>query len=64
MDDFEYEVRVSLKDVAEGDATDLAQRIFDEHGADLDAARGDFEVVVFKRFGSGVAALEWEPREA
>lgn len=54
----DYTIRIDLKDVAEGDATDLAQQIHDEHGEAFDVAQGDFIVWVSK---DGID-VGWEPR--
>lgn len=52
-----YTITVEMKDVAEGDATDLAQKIWDENAEELDAARGDFAVHISK---DGFP-VDWEP---
>lgn len=56
-----YRITIIVKDVAEGDATDLAQRIYDEHGEELDAPLGDFTVTVAQIDGSFAAEVDWEP---
>lgn len=48
---------IVLKDVAEGDATSLAQDIWDSHADAYDASRGDFELHISK---DGFP-LDWEP---
>jgi hypothetical protein len=53
----EYTITVRARDVAEGDATDLAQTIWDEHAEAFDAANGDFTVTVSK---DGFD-IDWEP---
>jgi hypothetical protein len=52
-----YEIRIRIKDVAVGDVEDVAQHIYDAHGEELDAAKGDFEITISKD-GFGV---DWEP---
>lgn len=51
----EYRVVIELRDVASGDAADLAQRIWNAHAVDLDAARGDFTLRVYKLDDGGNA---------
>lgn len=43
-----YQIKIDLKNVADGDVTDLAQKIWDENAADLDASLGDFDVSISK----------------
>lgn len=52
-----YTVKITLKNVAIGDVEDLAQRIYEEHGAELDASLGDFDVAISK----GGFPVDWEP---
>jgi uncharacterized protein YozE (UPF0346 family) len=54
-----YRLTVEIRDVSENDVTDLAQQIFDEHGAEFDADRGDFEVRVSRVEGSGSFDTGW-----
>lgn len=41
-----YRITIDLENVSEGDVIDVAQAIFDTHGEDLDAARGDFRIAI------------------
>jgi hypothetical protein len=43
-----YRITIDMKDVAEGDVTDLAQQIYDDNAEAFDAERGDFVVAVSK----------------
>lgn len=52
-----YVITIQLENVSDGDATDLAQQIYDEHGEALDADRGEFRVAV----SHDGFALDWEP---
>jgi hypothetical protein len=52
-----YTIRIDMKDVAEGDATSLAQQIWDQYGEDYDAHLGEFEMSISKE-GFGI---DWEP---
>jgi hypothetical protein len=54
-----YKIVIELENVAEGDATTLAQDIWDEHAEGLDADRGEFKVSI-SRDGFPV---EWTPAE-
>ena len=55
MDD--YVIRVDMKNVAEGDATEVAQNIWDENSEGYDAP-SEFDVSISK---DGFQ-LDWEPR--
>lgn len=55
-----YKIVIELENVAEGDATDLAQGIWDEHGDAFDADRGEFKVSI-SRDGFPV---DWRPLDA
>lgn len=55
-----YLIKIVLDNVAEGDATEVAQQIWDEHAEDLDASRGDFQISISK---DGFP-VEWTPMEA
>jgi hypothetical protein len=52
-----YVIKIELREVAEGDVTDLAQSIYDENAESLDAAQGDFKISVSK---DGFA-VDWSP---
>lgn len=54
-----YRIVIELENVAEGDATDLAQRIWDEEAEGFDANRGEFKVSISK---DGFP-VEWTPAE-
>lgn len=54
-----YEIKVRLLNVAEGDATSLAQDICDEHGESFDAALGEFEVSVSEVNGDFRTPVDW-----
>jgi hypothetical protein len=66
----DYRIVVDMKDVAQGDATSLAQTIIDEYGEGFDVATGDFaiRVLVVDRRPTGTTVTEfssevdWEPR--
>lgn len=53
-----YVIFVTLKDVARGDATSLAQKIWDENSEELDAEQGDFAVSI----SSDGFDIGWEPQ--
>jgi hypothetical protein len=53
-------VVVTLKNVAEGDATDLAQQIWDQHSEEYDAARGEFDVHI----SQNGFAVDWTPDDS
>lgn len=57
----EFEIRVRLKDVTEGDAQMVAQAIVDDHGDDLDYDRGDMTVDVLTVQGTATFATDWTP---
>lgn len=52
-----YTIIIELDKVGEGDVTDLAERVWNEHAIDLDASRGDFRLRILK---DGFA-FDWEP---
>jgi hypothetical protein len=54
-----YKIVIELENVAEGDATTLAQEIWDEHSEGLDADRGDFKLSI-SRDGF---LVDWTPSE-
>jgi hypothetical protein len=64
----DYVVEIRLKNVAEGDAKSLAQDVYDTHGEEFDAARGEFEVTISKHEYPGGPGfdVDWDPddREA
>jgi hypothetical protein len=55
--DSPYKITIIVKDVAIGDITDLAQRIWDEHAAGFDAKLGDFDLTI----SQGGFSIDWEP---
>jgi hypothetical protein len=55
----EYVLTITVKDVAENDAAELAQRIWETHAADLDATLGDFDIEVSRREGGSLFGLGW-----
>lgn len=55
-----YTVTIRLRNVAEGDVTDLAQRIWDDHAADLDAPLGDFKLDISR----GGFPVDWAPLDS
>lgn len=57
-----YEITIVMTDVAEGDATGLAQQIHDEHGEAFDAPLGDFTVRVAKVNAGAAFDTGWEPQ--
>lgn len=59
-----YRITINVKNVAEADATDLAQRIWDAHAHDLDAALGDFTLGITVHDGGRTFSFDWEPDEA
>jgi hypothetical protein len=60
----DYTITVVIKDVAEGDVTDVAQEIWDTHAAELDASRGDFAVTIARAGdGGGWYGVDWTPDE-
>jgi hypothetical protein len=59
----DFRLVIDIKDVTENDATDLAQKIHDEHGDPFDAPLGDFKISVAKLTGNSTFNLDWEPYE-
>jgi hypothetical protein len=57
-----YRIIIDINDVAEGDAEDVAQQLWDDHAEALDAKLGDFKVVIYKANG-GLFDTGWEPKE-
>lgn len=59
----DYILTITIKDVAEGDATTVAQEIWDTHADGLDAARGDFTIGVSQMTDGGRNSwpVDWEP---
>lgn len=57
-----FRITIDIKDVAEGDATDVAQEIWNTHAESLDASRGDFKIRVARveRVGAQFD-IGWEP---
>jgi len=59
----DYEIVVSIKDVAEGDATTVAQDIWERHALDLDAELGSFELRILEiRSGNRYQVDSWTPQ--
>lgn len=57
MADDDFRIAIAMRNVAQGDAIDLAQRIWDENAESFDAARGDFDIHVSRGgFDTG-----WQP---
>lgn len=58
----DFRLIIDIKDVAEGDATSLAQAIWDENAESFDASLGDFQVSV-QKVSDGAATFDtgWEP---
>jgi hypothetical protein len=54
-----YEIKITMKNVAEGDATDLAQQIWDDNAEALDAHRGEFDINISK---DGFT-IDWTPKD-
>jgi hypothetical protein len=63
MDNPDYRIVIELRDVAEGDATSLAQDVWDNHAVGFDAAAGDFEVTITKVEGNFSSDIDWQPAE-
>lgn len=60
----DFRLKVTIRDVAEGDATDVAQDIWDTHAESLDASRGDFMIEVLRVEPSGAQFdTGWEPNQ-
>ena len=58
----DYEIHVHLKNVGEGDATDLAQEIYDANADDYDAKNGEFDVSVHRvESSSSKFETDWSP---
>lgn len=57
----DYRITVTIKDVTEGDVSDVAQSIWDEHARALDADRGDFLVEVSRVEGRISFDTDWVP---
>lgn len=55
-----YKITIEVKDVADGDVTDLADAIWNENAETFDADRGDF-VVSISKDGFDIG---WEPTDA
>jgi hypothetical protein len=56
-----YRITIDINDVAEGDATGLAQRIWDEEAESFDAKLGDFKLTVSRVMGDSAFAIDWDP---
>lgn len=41
-----YRITIELQHVSEGDATDVAQDIWNQHAEGFDAAQGDFTIAI------------------
>lgn len=63
MDNPDYRIVIELRDVAVGDATSLAQDIWDNHAIGFDAKAGDFEVNISKVEGNFSSNVDWQPYE-
>lgn len=57
----DFSLTIVVRDVAEGDATTLAQAIVDEHGEAFDASLGDFDVSVARMDDGHAFDIGWEP---
>lgn len=53
----DYEIKVSVRNVADGDVTDIAQKIWDDNADACDAERGDFDVSISR----GGFPMDWTP---
>lgn len=56
-----FRIVIDVRDVSEGDATDVAQRIWEAHAEDLDAARGDFAISVLRAERGSLFDTDWVP---
>jgi hypothetical protein len=63
MENPDYRIVIELRDVAEGDATTIAQDIYDTYADDLDAKLGDFEMSISKVEGDFSSTVDWSPAE-
>jgi hypothetical protein len=54
-----FTITITIKEVTEGDVTDVAQAIWDAHAEDLDAKLGDFEL----RIARDGFAIDWQPTD-
>jgi hypothetical protein len=59
----DYRIIIDIKDVTEGDATYVADSIWNNHAADLDAKLGDFAMQVSQVSGSNAYPIDWTPGE-
>ena len=55
----EYRIIIRMRDVAEGDATSLAQKIWDEEAEGMDT--GDFDISVAEYSAGTQFDTGWEP---
>jgi hypothetical protein len=62
MSDF-HRIIIDIKEVTDGDASSVAQEIWDKHAEELDAHLGDFEVRVLKVQGGAQFDTDWQPNE-
>jgi hypothetical protein len=59
----DYRIVIELRDVADGDVSATAQRIWDEHAEENDAARGDFTLRVYRlQAGGGAFETDLNPQ--
>jgi len=58
----DYILTITIKDVAECDATSVAQEIWDTHAEGLDAARGDFTIGISQATDRNAWPVDWEPQ--
>ena len=59
----DFRVTIEIKDVARGDIRSFVNSVFDDHGADFDAGRGDFEIHVSERQGSNYFPIDVDSDE-
>jgi len=58
-----FRIVIDINDVAEGDATTLAQQIHDQHGESFDASLGDFKINVARISGNFAFDIDWAPAQ-
>lgn len=59
----DFRIQLDIKDVTEGDATGVAQEIWEKYADELDAKLGDFAVSVHKNSGGFTSLVDWQPDE-
>ena len=62
----DFRITIEVKNVARGDIATLCAQILEDHGADFDAARGEFRIRTSERpgqSGQNYFPYDWEADE-